>query len=56
MSLLQSNSTLENNPIDDIISAYKDLIRSALHENPVLTQEQFIYQTFEVAGIDILIM
>ena len=50
MSTLQSNSTLENKPIDNTVSdanvlAIRELIRCALRENPFLTLEQFIQQT-----------
>ena len=57
MSTLQSNSTLENKPIDNTVSdanvlVIRELIRHALRKNPFLTLEQFIQQTFDVNDIN----
>ena len=58
MCPLQSISTIDSNPIetiwsDDVVLAFAELIRRALRENPVLTQEQLIHETFEVNEINI---
>ena len=49
---LDKQKSNESTPVDDIDTIYKNLIRSALRENPLLTQEQFICQTFEIAEIN----
>lgn len=51
-SLIIDSDIIKNISSDDVILAFRELIRRALRENSLLTAEQFIHQTFDVNGLN----